>query len=138
MSENGAPEKTAKNIPSPWKQNDQKGVKMGLRKSSFRVLKVIKIRKIVQMSHRDVPGFKRHPKGNQKSSKRHPNCIQNRLKGLPNQSKLDPTGIQIIKSECKELQRTLHPIRASQPKEIINLARWLVAQRTSEYIGAQV
>ena len=44
--------------------------------------------------------------------------------------RFNPTGIQIMKPHFKELQRTMHLIRASQPKEIINLARWRVAQRT--------
>ena len=59
-----------------------------------------------------------------------PEGIQKLFKRLPNASKLDPNGIKIIKPQCKELQRTMHPIRASQPKEIIKLARWRVAQRT--------
>ena len=47
--------------------------------------------------------------------------------------KIQSHWIQIMKPHCKELQRTRHLIRASQPKEIINLARWRIAQRTEKY-----
>ena len=56
-------------------------------------------------------GTSQAPKGIQKVSKRHPKRIQKVSKRHPNLYKLDPTGIQILKSQCKKLQRTLHPIR---------------------------
>ena len=57
------------------------------------------------------PGTSRTPKGIQKVSKRRPKGVQKASRRRPNSYKLDPTGITILKSQCKELQRTLHPIR---------------------------
>ena len=62
-----------------------------------------------KMTYRDVPGSKRHPKSVKEASKLHPKPF----KRLPNQSKLDPTDTKTRKSQGKELQRTMHHIRAS-------------------------
>ena len=66
------------------------------------------------ISQKWIPGTSWDPKGIQKISKRHPKGVQKTSKRRPHSCKLDPTGIEHLKSQCKELQRTLHPIRASQ------------------------
>ena len=76
MSENDAAKKTTKDIPSPWRQNDQKGVKMGLHVHAGDGPKIIQIHKFTKMGPRDVPGSKRHLKSIQKASKRCPKGVQ--------------------------------------------------------------
>ena len=60
------------------------------------------------------PGTSRDPKGIQQVSKRHPKGDQKASKRRPHLYKVNPTGIKNLKSQCKKMQRTLHPIRASQ------------------------
>ena len=49
-----------------------------------------KMQKITKMAPRDVPGSKRHPKGNQKASKRHPKGIQKNPKDIKINTNLTP------------------------------------------------
>ena len=97
-----------------YRQNVVKKTKMvSKRGGAFHagdVPKISKIHKFAKMDPRDVPGSKKHPKGAQKASKWHPKTIPKTF-----QISQDSTPVtQILKSQCKELQRTLHPIRASQ------------------------
>ena len=97
MLENDAPKKTPKNLPPKSLQKDGLGVQMGWVFRGGNVPRIIEIHNFEKINPRDVQGSKRR-------SKLH---------------KFDPTGIKFLKSQCKELQRTLHPIRAFQVHKII-------------------
>ena len=72
----------------------------------------------IKKSPKWAPGTSRGPQDIQKASKRHPKDIQKA-------SKLDST-----ETSMQRTAKTMHPNRASQPKDIIKLARWRVVQRT--------
>ena len=120
--------RSQKNKQKPTAKMSSKGSKfcqMGLPSRGRNDPKIIKIHKFAKMDPRDVPGSKRHPKCTQKSPKRspkrhpkrHPKGVKQPSKRHPNSSKENPTAIAILKSQCRELQRTLHTIRASQLKQ---------------------
>ena len=110
MSENGATKKATKNLPPESLQKDRFGVQM----DDFFVAETFPKSLKFPNSQKITPGASRGPKGIQKATKRHPKGIQKVSKRRPNLYKLYTTGMKILKSQCKELQRTLHPIRASQ------------------------
>ena len=76
MSENGAAKKTTKNRPPTWRQKGQNCVKMGWLFCGRNVTKIIQIFNDAKITHRAVPGSKRHPKSIQKASTMYPKGVQ--------------------------------------------------------------